>query len=237
MVIPTYNEAENLPSLVHRLFDLNIDGLGLIVIDDSSPDGTGELAKSLSAKYENAITVISRPSKEGLGTAYKAGFKLALHLGCDAVIQMDADLSHRPEYIPEMLSLLGKYDVVVGSRYIEGGGIDDKWGLRRKVLSGVGNFGIKLVSGIQVRDATSGFKAFRISPLRTIRWENILCKGFGFQSEVAFHCQRLKYSVYEMPIVFEERLVGKSKMSIGIVLEAMFRMLYLRLFGHAGFQK
>ena len=165
------------------------------------------------------------------------GQVLSTMKGCDAVIQMDGELSHRPEYIPEMLSLLGKYDVVVGSRYIEGGGAADKWGLRRKLLSGVGNFGIKLVSGIQVKDATSGFKAFRISTLRTIRWENILCKGFGFQSEVAFHCQHLKYAVYEMPIVFEERSVGKSKMSIGIVLEAMFRMLFLRLSGHAGVQK
>ena len=237
MVIPTYNEAENLSTLVHRLFDLRIDGLGLIIVDDSSPDGTGELAESLSLKYGNAISVISRPKKDGLGTAYKEGFELALSLGCEAVIQMDADLSHRPEYIPKMLSMLGKYDVVVGSRYIDGGGTDDKWGLGRKILSSVGNFGIKLVSGIKVKDATSGFKAFRISALRIIPWENIQCKGFGFQSEVAFHSQRLKYSVYEMPIVFDERLVGKSKMSIRIAVEAMFRMLFLRIFGYSGFQK
>ena len=130
-----------------------------------------------------------------------------------------------------------KYDVVVGSRYIDGGGTDEKWGLGRKILSSVGNFGIKLVSGIKVKDATSGFKAFRISALRIIPWENIQCKGFGFQSEVAFHSQRLKYSVYEMPIVFDERLVGKSKMSIRIAAEAMFRMLFLRIFGYSGFQK
>lgn len=237
MVIPTYNEAENLSILVHKLFDLSIDGLGLIIVDDSSPDGTGELAESLSFKYGNAISVISRPKKDGLGTAYKEGFELALSLGCEVVIQMDADLSHRPEYIPEMLSMLGKYDVVVGSRYIDGGGTDEEWGLGRKILSGVGNFGIKLVSGIKVKDATSGFKAFRISALRIIPWENIRCKGFGFQSEVAFHSQRLKYSVYEMPIVFDERLVGKSKMSTGIAVEAMFRMLFLRIFGYSGFQK
>ena len=237
MVIPTYNEAENLSTLVHRLFDLSIDGLGLIIVDDSSPDGTGKLAESLSVRYGNSIRVISRPLKDGLGTAYKEGFDLALSLGCDAVIQMDADLSHRPEYIPKMLSMLGKYDVVVGSRYIDGGGTDEEWGLGRKILSGVGNFGIKLVSGIKVKDATSGFKAFRISALRIIPWENIRCKGFGFQSEVAFHSQRLKYSVYEMPIVFDERLVGKSKMSTGIAVEAMFRMLFLRIFGYSGFQK
>ena len=160
VVIPTYNEADNLASLVVRIFDLNIDGLRLIIVDDSSPDGTGELARSLSLEYE--IKVISRPSKEGLGTAYKEGFGFALSTDCNFVIQMDADLSHRPEYIPEMLELLKKYDVVVGSRYVDGGVTDQGWSRSRSILSGVGNFGIKLVAGINVNDATSGFKAFRI---------------------------------------------------------------------------
>ena len=237
VVIPTYNEADNLTNLVSRLFDLNIDGLCLIIVDDSSPDGTGELARSLSNKYENDIEVISRPSKDGLGTAYKEGFEFALSTDCNFVIQMDADLSHRPEYIPEMLSLLKNFDVVVGSRYVDGGVTDQGWGKGRKILSGVGNVGIKLVSGISVNDATSGFKAFRISALRIIPWENISCKGFGFQAEVAFHCQRLKHSVYELPIVFDDRLIGKSKMSIGIVVEAMLRMIFLRIFGYSGLQK
>ena len=237
VVIPTYNEADNLASLVARIFDLNIDGLRLLIVDDSSPDGTGELARSLSLEYENEIKVISRSSKEGLGTAYKEGFGFALSTDCNFVIQMDADLSHRPEYIPEMLELLKKYDVVVGSRYVDGGVTDQGWSRSRSILSGVGNFGIKLVAGINVNDATSGFKAFRISSLNVIPWENIRCKGFGFQAEVAFHCQRLKQSVHEMPIIFDDRLIGQSKMSMGIVVEAMFRMILLRIFGSSGFQK
>ncbi len=228
VVVPTYNEAENLPELFARLSSLGIPGLRLIIVDDGSPDGTAEVASSLETGFDGSVEVVQRGSKQGLGTAYVAGFGRALALGACCVVQMDADLSHSPEYIPDMLDALGGADVVVGSRYAKGGGVDESWGLSRRLLSSLGNLGIRLVGGISVRDATSGFKAFRASALSRLDMSEFRCSGFGFQAEVAHSCQREGLRVLEQPILFVDRTKGRSKMSAFIVFEAIWRLLPYR---------
>jgi dolichol-phosphate mannosyltransferase len=229
VVVPTYNEAANLPELAGRLFSLGIPGLKLLVIDDSSPDGTGAVARRLSEEYGGRVQVIERPGKQGLGTAYLAGFALALEDGADYVVQMDADLSHAPEDVPPMLRMLAQADVVIGSRYVEGGGVDADWSLGRRLLSSFANVAIRAVVGLRVRDATSGFKAYRRQALSSLALAGLRCKGFGFQAEVAHACQRKSYAVTEHPIVFTDRAHGSSKMSLKIVLEAIWHLAFLRL--------
>ncbi len=228
VVVPTYNEAENLPELFARLSSLGVPGLRLIIVDDGSPDGTADLASNLESEFAGSVEVVRRSSKQGLGTAYVDGFRRALASDADRVVQMDADLSHSPEYLPAMLNALGDADVVVGSRYAKGGGVDDSWGLSRRLLSSLGNLGIRLVGGLSVRDATSGFKAFRASALSRLDMSEFRCAGFGFQAEVAHSCQRLGLRVVEQPILFVDRTKGRSKMSAFIVLEAIWRLLPYR---------
>ena len=228
VVVPTYNEAENLPLLAERLFDLDIPNLTLIVVDDGSPDGTGEVALQLAAQYDGRVELVQRHRKEGLGPAYIAGFAHALDAGADYIVQMDADLSHRPEYIPHFIDALGEADVVIGSRYVSGGGVDEHWGIMRRLISSGGNWGIRTVTGVKVKDATGGFKAFRQSALRSIDFSQIRCAGFGFQAEVNHACERMGCVVTEHPIIFIDRTKGKSKMSFGIMIEAMWKLLPLR---------
>ena len=228
IVVPTYNEAENLPELFSRLSSLGIPEMCLIIVDDGSPDGTAEVASSLEADFSGSVEVVQRGNKQGLGTAYVDGFGRALAMDAACVVQMDADLSHSPEYIPDMLGALATADVVVGSRYAKGGGVDDTWGLSRRLLSSLGNLGIRLVGGLSVRDATSGFKAYRATALSLLDMSEFRCAGFGFQAEVAHSCQRLGLRVVEQPILFVDRTKGSSKMSAFIVLEAIWRLLPYR---------
>lgn len=228
IVIPTYNEAENLPLLTERLFALPLPDTRIIIIDDNSPDGTAAVARSLATRYGNRLMVIDRDKKSGLGTAYKLGFAQALGEGADYVLQMDADLSHAPEYVPGLLDALDEADVVVGSRYTAGGGVDENWGLMRRVLSSVANMGIRRAAGLQVRDCTTGFKAFKASALRSLKLDECRCKGFGFQAEVAYACQRNGHKIVEYPITFYERVHGESKLSVGIIWEAVWRLTLLR---------
>ncbi len=228
VVVPTYNEAENLPVLTGRLFALEIPGLTLIVVDDGSPDGTSEVAMRLAEQYGGRVELVQRHRKEGLGPAYIAGFSHALDSGADIIVQMDADLSHRPEYIPEFIAALGEADVVIGSRYVTGGGVDEHWGILRRLISSGGNWGIRTVTGVKVKDATGGFKAFRQSVLRSIDFSQIRCAGFGFQAEINHACERMGCVVTEYPIIFIDRTMGKSKMSLGIMVEAMWKLLPLR---------
>ena len=229
VVVPTYNEAANMPELVSRLFSLGIAGLRLYVVDDNSPDGTAQVARRLSDHHGGRIEVISRRAKLGLGTAYVAGFARALRDGCEYVVQMDADLSHVPDHLPSMLRKLENADVVVGSRYTENGGSDPSWGLRRRFLSAFGNHVIRFVTGLKVRDVTSGFKAYTAAALTSLDMNSFRCRGFGFQSEVAYQCQVRGHVVLEHPIIFIDRTKGKSKMSIYIILEAIWRLTLLRL--------
>ena len=229
VVVPTYNEADNLPELAKRLFELGIDDLRLYVVDDGSPDGTAEVAHALSERYDGRIHVTSRSGKQGLGTAYIAGFKRALDDGNDFVAQMDADLSHPPEQVPAMIERLEQADVVVGSRYTACGRVDPSWSLKRRMLSAFGNHTIRLVTGVSVRDVTSGFKMFKADVLRSLDTSALRCKGFGFQAEVAHQCQAGGFTVVEHPITFIDRKRGQSKMSLHIVVEAVWRLSLLRL--------
>ena len=229
IVVPTFNEAGNLPELAERIFSHRIPDCRLIVVDDGSPDGTARVAKELSARFDGRIELIERQGKQGLGTAYLDGFSRALEQGAEYVVQMDADLSHSPDELPAMLEALRSADVVVGSRYIPGGGVDSGWSLGRRMLSYLANVGIRTVAGLRVRDATSGFKAFRAEALLQLRPSELRCQGFGFQAEVAHACQRLGLRVAEHPILFLDRTEGRSKMSLWIVVEAFWRLLPLRL--------
>ena len=228
VVVPTFNEAENLPELARRIFALDIPNARLIVVDDGSPDGTGEVATELAKQLDGRIELVQRGRKLGLGTAYVEGFSRALKAGADYVIQMDADLSHPPEYIPAFLQVLGEADVVVGSRYVPGGGVDESWSRARRLLSAAGNLGIRAITALEVKDATSGFKGFRSSVFRSMDLDQFRCKGFAFQAEMAHACQRRGYQITEHPIVFADRAKGRSKMSMAIVLEAIWRLLPLR---------
>ena len=232
VVVPTYNEAENLPELAARLFSLDIGDLQLLVVDDGSPDGTADVARGISDEHPGHVRVLERPGKLGLGTAYVEGFTQALENGPDYVFQMDADLSHPVEELPGMLAELARADVVVGSRYArhtDKAGAEKGWGLHRVLISALGNLSIRLVAGLRVKDATSGFKGFRAEALRGLDMSRFRCKGFGFQAEVAFACQSQGYRVFEHPFMFSNRLYGESKMNLGIVVEAMWRLVLLRI--------
>lgn len=229
IVIPTYNEADNLPKIVDRLLALPLADLSLIVVDDNSPDGTGRIADELTAAHPDRLVVIHRPGKQGLGSAYAQGFQAALGAGAEVIVQMDADFSHSPDYIPEMVAALDEVDVVVGSRYVSGGSVDERWSWWRYLLSWWANqVYTRLVLGIDVQDATAGFKTFRRRVLESIDLSNVVSNGYVFQVEVAYLCQRLGFRVREMPIYFDDRRIGKSKMDVPVKLEAVWRVWQIR---------
>ncbi|MCP4423947.1 MAG: polyprenol monophosphomannose synthase, partial [Chloroflexi bacterium] len=187
IVIPTYNEADNLPKMVETLFALPFDDLRLIIVDDNSPDGTGQVADQLAAAHPNRMTVMHRPGKLGLGTAYAQGFQVALEQGADVIVQMDADFSHSPDYIPQMIQQLENYDVVVGSRFVAGGSADERWSWWRFLLSWWANqVYTRLILGVPAKDATAGFKAFRRQTLEAIDFARVVSNGYVFQVEIAY---------------------------------------------------
>ena len=233
IIIPTYNEAENLPHIVDVLLGLSVDGLQILVVDDNSPDGTGQVAEELARAYPRRIYVLHRPSKQGLGTAYVAGFLWALEHGADYIFEMDADFSHAPSCVPLFLEAIKDCDVVVGSRYVSGGGVDERWSLWRHFLSWGGNLYARLITGLQVRDATSGFKCFRREALQELELPRVRSDGYAFQIEIALACEKKGYRIKEIPIHFLDRQQGQSKMSLGIVLEALWRVWEIRWrYGH-----
>ena len=228
VIIPTYNEAENLSILVRKIFDQSIENLNILIIDDSSPDGTAEIVNQLSKEFPGKIELVQRKKKLGLGSAYKLGYRKAIEAGSDIVVQMDGDLSHSPRYILDFLQQLHGSDIVVGSRYIEGGEIDKNWNPLRKIISKLGVISIRLVTGLKVKDVTSGFKAYNIDVLKTLNLQNLKCNGFGFQAEMLHSCTRNGYLIKEHPIYFNDRNNGKSKMSIHIILEAIKYLTLIR---------
>jgi dolichol-phosphate mannosyltransferase len=227
-VVPTYNEVENLPELIRRLEGLDLD-LHVLVVDDNSPDGTGQLAEELAATRA-WLHVMHRPGKQGLGTAYVEGFRYALENGFEAIGEMDADLSHDPAYLPAMLGALENADLVLGSRYQPGGGVRN-WGPLRKVISQGGSLYARMVLGVRVRDLTGGFKLFRRRVLEGLNLDTVRSNGYSFQIEMTYRALRRGYRVVEVPIVFENRRVGKSKLTRQVVLEAMLMVPRLRLEG------
>lgn len=227
--IPTYNERENLPRLTEALFALEIPRLSLLVIDDNSPDGTGQLAEDLNEQYDGLIDVLHRTSKAGLGPAYLAGFRHAIQKGADLILQMDADLSHQPKYVPQLLEKIEDYDLVIGSRFAKGGSVDPGWGLYRKLLSVWANrIYTPLILGLPVADATGGFKIWRRETLIGMGLDRVQSNGYVFQVEMSYVAHRLGYQIGEIPIHFPDRQYGTSKMDSSIALEAAARVWELR---------
>lgn len=219
VVVPTYNERENLESLVAAVL---AHGYRILIVDDGSPDGTGVLADEIAANYE-LVEVIHRPVKEGLGPAYAAGFAHALAGGAEVICEMDADFSHDPGDLPRLVEALasGKRDLVIGSRYVPGGSTPD-WPIHRRVLSRAGNLYARLMLGLKVHDATAGFRAYRAARLPELKFDTCQASGYGFQVELAWRATRLGFEVFEVPIVFRDRVYGESKMKGRIVAEAMW---------------
>jgi dolichol-phosphate mannosyltransferase len=217
IVIPTYNEADNLEPLVREIMALPT-AFDILVVDDNSPDGTGEIADRLAEELP-AVHILHRPGKQGLGTAYIAGFHWALEHSYDYICQMDCDFSHHPRYLPIFLEHIERADLVIGSRYVPEGGTAD-WGILRKFISGGGNFFARTMLNLKTHDCTGGFRYYRRKMIERVPWEEINVHGFGFQVGAIYHVERLGGRIVEFPIIFEDRRLGQSKMSMAIFLEA-----------------
>jgi dolichol-phosphate mannosyltransferase len=229
VIIPTYNEAENLEPIAKAVLAAD-PRLELLVVDDNSPDGTGQLADALAAA-ESRIHVLHRAAKQGLGRAYLAGFDWALSRPYECVFEMDADFSHDPRYLPRFLEAIDQgADLVLGSRYVPGGGTVN-WGLRRQLISRGGSFYARTILGAPVRDLTGGFKCFRREVLEALDLSTVRASGYAFQIELTYRALRRGFKVREIPIVFEDRRVGMSKMSRAIFLEAVTIVWKLRASG------
>ncbi|MBK5093040.1 MAG: polyprenol monophosphomannose synthase [Actinobacteria bacterium] len=217
IIIPTYNESENIEGIVRDILNLEC-GVSILIVDDNSPDGTGEIADRLSREFPE-VHARHRPGKQGLGTAYRYGFSEALDMGATCIFQMDADYSHDPRYIPQFVSAIDDHDVVIGSRYVEGGGIEN-WGLLREMISRGGNFYARMCTGLKMNDMTSGYRCYSRDVLKAVDLSRISATGYGFQVEMSYVCAALGFDMFELPIVFTDRRVGQSKMSGRIVWEA-----------------
>lgn len=227
VVIPTYNERDNIERVIGALLALSVD-LGVLVVDDGSPDGTGQIVDAIAAR-EPRVHTIHRGGKLGLGTAYIAGFKWALaHTDAPFIFEMDADFSHDPKAIPRFLDRIRDADVVIGSRYVEGVTVVN-WPLSRLILSISANIYTRIVTGMPLHDATGGFKCFRREVLMALPLDQVKSGGYSFQIEMTYHAWKRKFRIVEMPIVFTDRLVGASKMSRRIIWEAAFMVWKLRL--------
>ena len=230
LVLPTYNEVENIDPFVRAVLpQLAASGreYHLLVVDDNSPDGTGSLADRLAQEFEQ-VEVLHRPAKHGLGRAYLAGFRRALDSGAELVLEMDADFSHNPEDVPRLIAASADADLVLGSRYVRGGGVSD-WGLLRRMVSRGGCWYAQHILGVPVRDLTGGFKCFNRQVLETIKLDDVHADGYGFQIELTYYTLKAGLTVVEVPITFRDRQVGTSKMSPRIALEAVWKVPALRL--------
>ncbi len=226
VVIPTYNERENIELLLTRI--LEYPRFRVLVVDDNSPDGTGRHVAAL-AQQEPRLALLSRPGKRGLGTAYVEGFRCALATGAQFIFEMDADFSHDPCYLPQLLAAAEtRYDLVLGSRYVRGGGTTD-WGLLRQCISRGGNLYAGMILGLPIADSTGGFRCYRRAVLETINLNAVCSNGYSFQIEMAYRTCRAGFRIGEIPIIFPDRRVGKSKMSRRIVIEALINVWRLRL--------
>tara|TARA_Y100001949_G_scaffold84038_1_gene71022 strand:- start:2133 stop:2846 length:714 start_codon:yes stop_codon:yes gene_type:complete len=226
VISPTYNERKNIQSLVEQVLGPNLD-YHLLVVDDNSPDKTAEKVKELQQLYPN-LHLEERPGKAGLGTAYLFGFQWALDRHFEAIVQMDADLSHDPKDVPRLVAELENHDLVIGSRYVEGVSVVN-WPIRRLILSYSANLYSRIITGMPINDATGGFKAWRGSLLDTIRLEKVRSQGYSFQIEMNFRAWRLEASIKEETIIFVDRTIGESKMSKSIMYEAIWMVWRLRI--------
>ena len=238
VVIPTYNEADNLPAITEALLRLALPGLQVLIVDDNSPDGTGAVADGLALRYNAGLAagerprllVIHRQGKGGLGTAYVAGITRAITDGADFIVQMDADFSHSPRYLPQMLGVLlaTGADVVIGSRYVPGGSLDAGWEWNRRLLSWWANLYSRAILGLRIRDMTAGFKMWRRAALQAIGLQSVRSNGYSFQVEMAYLCEKLGFRLVEIPIHFEDRRIGQSKLDVPVKLESAWRTWQIR---------
>jgi len=232
IIIPTYNERQNLPSLVDALFELEQEPrFHVLVVDDSSPDGTGQwVAQAATERYPSRLHLLSQPGKRGLGRAYLAGFRWALERGYQVLGQMDADFSHLPRYLPALFAALRDADLVLGSRYVAGGGVERAWPWWRKMLSRWGNLYARSILGVPVRDATGGFRLWRADLLKQMPLDEIATVGYAFQIELLYVAFLLGARIREVPIYFPDRKRGRSKLSLAIQFEAAWRVWWMK--GH-----
>jgi dolichol-phosphate mannosyltransferase len=226
VILPTYNEAENLERIVGAVLEQLPPSGTVLVVDDSSPDGTGEIANRL-ARSNESVRVLHRARKEGLGPAYLAGFHLALDAGAQRIIEMDADFSHDPAYLPRLIGATENADLVIGSRYVPGGGVTE-WGPMRRFISRGGSAYARMALGLPIRDLTGGFKCFRREVLDAINLDTIEARGYAFQVETTYRAIKAGFRVVEIPIVFSDRRDGTSKMTRAIVAEAIWRVPAMR---------
>ena len=236
MVIPTYNESENLPKLVDEVLSLPLDDIHILIVDDNSPDGTGDLAETLREKYNGRIHCLHRAGKMGLGSAYREGFRKAMEEGADYIGQMDADFSHPIDKIPLMAKELENADLVIGSRYVKGGKLDENWPFYRKWLSAFGNAYARTILGLPNHDVTGGFKLWKKETLQAMPMDTIKSNGYVFQVEMNYVASKMGFKIVEIPIYFQERTMGKSKMNMKISIEAAWRTIALR-FQHGDVKK
>jgi dolichol-phosphate mannosyltransferase len=233
VVLPTYNEAANVRPMAEALWALPLPDLRVLIVDDNSADGTGRIADELAAEQPAKLSVLHRLDRHGLGTAYVEGFLAALKTGSTVVVQMDCDFSHSPSYLPAMVRRLKDYDLVVGSRYVPDGKLDEHWELGRVWLSAWANLYARAILRIKVKDATAGFKAWRRSTLLGLGLDRIQSNGYVFQVEMAYVAQRLGYRALEVPIYFEDRRIGKSKMTMPVKFEAAWRVWQVAMRHHS----
>ncbi|MAF80518.1 dolichyl-phosphate beta-D-mannosyltransferase [bacterium] len=229
VVVPTYNEIENIAQLITQLYGLGIDNLTVLIVDDNSPDGTADAVRGLESQFPS-VQLVVRDNKAGLGKAYVHGFTYALEHGADAIVQMDADFSHSPKDVSRLLGELQENDLVVGSRYSQGISVVN-WPLKRLLISIGGNLYARIITGLPLSDSTGGFKAWRADTLRGIHIETSDADGYGFQIVNNYRAWKQGYQVKEIPIVFTERREGQSKMTTKIIKEAIVLVWRLRLMG------
>jgi dolichol-phosphate mannosyltransferase len=227
VIIPTYNERANLETLVQQI-QQQTKGLHILIVDDNSPDGTGDEAEALREKFGFGLFVLHREKKEGLGPAYVDGFRYALEKGYDVILQMDADLSHDPRSLPAFLDRIGSCDLVIGSRYIHGAGVVN-WDFKRRILSKWATRYIRLITRMPFSDATGGFNCWRRQTLEAIGFDDVFSNGYLFLAELKYKAYKKNFKVTEVPIVFAERNLGKSKLDLHIIWEAFWGVLKLRL--------
>jgi dolichol-phosphate mannosyltransferase len=227
LILPTYNEAENIEAFIAAVLPVLPASARILIVDDSSPDGTGEIADRLAAG-EPRISVLHRAHKEGLGPAYIAGFRQALAQGAELLIEMDSDFSHDPSYLPALLGAMESADLAIGSRYVAGGGVAD-WGVVRRTISRGGSAYSRVVLGLDVCDLTAGFKCFRREVLEAIDLDSIESRGYAFQVEITYRTVQQGFKVVEVPIVFRDRQKGTSKIDRSVIREALWRVPLLRL--------
>jgi len=224
IILPTYNEAENIPRLVKAIFSLPRSDISLLFIDDNSPDGSGKIIDELVDKHPKRIQVIHREGKQGLGSAYILGFKTLFDTDVDVIGMMDSDFSHDPNKLPEMIDAIENVDFVIGSRYVPGGSVDRDWPLWRKGLSAWANFYARTILNIPIKDATTGYRLWRVETLKGLPIERIMSSGYVFLVEMVYLAHKLGYQIVEVPIYFADRKLGKTKMDFKNQIEAAIRV-------------